>query len=411
MVSRIKSAAVLTAMAANGHRKMGKNNNRIRPRDYVCSVVVFLIAVECILLSSSTMRLGSVVSRGVEPPSPLSSTVARITANQSNNSITTTTAPAILSKCLSEPGPPGIILMSLGRSGSTVVWSTLTALTKSPPRFKVQEYVGKNQPEIKLFFDLKKPAKKKTTYGSRGGRRSRSIDHVPGKGGWKINGEWLGAYVCHLRKKNKGQAAFVGFKWKPSPWFQSSEEVRETLRLVASLATVGATQEQPPPIRIVRSRRNPLDVALSRLKHTESKQRNQRLGSHCKAGDEKCLSKLSVGKRYVSDIPGLYLCVRSAWEKGNKVDDLLRSLGVPVVFVSYDTLFYPENVAEGESEWNRALRFVSPSSPVVSWADVQGAIQHAATTPSRNHDDLIDNWRAVYAAFNGTELEHLFRLH
>ena len=312
--------------------------------------------------------------------------------------------------------------MSQGRSGSTVLWQVLTALTNSPPRFKVPEYVGDNQGAIRQFFDVATPAQEKRAYG-KGDRHARSTDHVPGAGAWKTRGEWLVDYLCHLRAQEEGRQAFVGFKWKPSAaTLRDAGEARDSLRLVAALAAEAAAAEdgaRPPPVRVLRSRRNPLDVALSRLKHRESEAGGdgKRLGAHCRVGDAKCLAQASVGRRVVDDVPGLYRNTRDVWESENEVDALLRASGVPVAFVSYDALFYPARPEEAEGEWHRALRFVTEGSPssssrradAVSWADVRGAVRHAATTPSRCHEDVIANWREVYAAFNGTELEHLFR--
>ena len=178
-----------------------------------------------------------------------------------------------------------------------------------------------------------------------------------------------------------------------------------------------------------------MDVGLSRRKH----QTNENIGPHCKGDDPdeiaECLKKYDVGKQTV-DADWLYERAMYLWNQENEVDNLLREMNIPVAFVTYDALFYPDNESDGEIEWNRALRFarggpvrdedvdgkdkakISSSSGTGShrrdwktWKDIRGSMKFAATTSSRNHKDLISNWEEVRDKFAGTPLEQFLRIY
>ena len=149
-----------------------------------------------------------------------------------------------------------------------------------------------------------------------------------------------------------------------------TREIADTLRLVARLARVNELspdraghggKQQGPPVRILRSSRNPVDVFLSRHKHKHRKNNNAHhiIEAHCNIDDTKCLQKHNVGNNQTIDnTDRMYKEVYSLWKHERDVDDWLVEMGIPTAFVTYDKLFYPDTEAEGEREWNRALRFV-----------------------------------------------------
>lgn len=314
------------------------------------------------------------------------------------------------STCLEKRGPSTpVILMSLGRSGSSTIWQMISDLTNSHHRKQTREYPGSCLEDNLYFFDTTIRAEEKLestdadiNVGYILRKSGANIWEIPGKDN-SVHGVWLQRYMCRLERESQG--GIVGFKWKPNlDQFVYRKEARESLQMIASLASMAEEAEQKPPILVVRSRRNMIDVKLSHLKHDQY----SNLTAHCRQGDEKCISSHGE-KQFVHDIPEFYRDVHKTWNEENLLDDLLNSLGVPLVSVSYDELFYPDQISNGESEWNRMIQFISPSSARLSWMDIHNSTRLVATRSTRSHVEIIENWEDVYRAFQATEIEHLFR--
>jgi hypothetical protein len=318
-------------------------------------------------------------------------------------------------ECLKKSGiqPTPSILMSIGRSGSTVILDMLSSLTKSQSDVIWREFVGQNIFDQEYFFNLTIPVEEKFESESKHINNVGLIlkqsearkTEVPAKDNFK-HGKWMMNYLCRLQKQRPNE--LVGFQFKPLLYsFVRLKEARESMQLLASLASSAAAVEQEPPIVVIRSRRNTMDVFLSTMKHLG----NSNLADHCAQGDEECLKHFKgEGKQSVDDIEFFYNKVLTMWGQENLIDRMLVELKVPHVPISYDTLYYPDQISDGEEEWNKLLQYIYPSSPRVSWADVQNAMDLAPTRSSRNHADIIGNWEEVYARFKGTEIEHLFRI-
>jgi len=219
------------------------------------------------------------------------------------------------------------------------------------------------------------------------------------------HGEWMLNRMCRLHKEIPD--AIVGFKWKPHlEEFIINEEARESLQLLASLAKAAAKKGQDPPIRVIRNRRNELDITLSNLKHYLKPD----LDPHCEQGDEDCIESHEDGKIFVQSIPRLINIVTRDFVTENIIDDMLKALGVSFLPVTYDTLYYPDQISDRVGEWNRMVQLVKPGSPIMSEADIIASTTLESTSSSRYHDDIIKNWKEVHEAFKGTNIEHLFRL-
>lgn len=315
----------------------------------------------------------------------------------------------VIPTCLAKPSKntAPAILMSLGRSGSTTIWLMLSDLTNSKDYGRAKEFPGENLQDSLYFFDTTIPAKEKMKSTNKVGDILRTAkakeSEVPGLNNSE-HGEWLVNYICRLQKER--QNGLNGFKWKPNfDQFVEREEARESVQLLASLASAAGAVGQKPPISLIRSRRNALDVKLSTLSHAE----HPELSAMCDEGDKKCI-KSHKKKIFVQDTSKLFNQVLTTWKQENMIDDLLYALEVSFVSVTYDTLFYADQISDREDEWNKMIQWVKPSSARVSWADVQNSMSLAATTSSRNHADIIENWEDVYKTFQETEIEHLFRL-
>jgi hypothetical protein len=337
---------------------------------------------------------------------------------------------ATTSNTRSSPTP--VVLMSLGRSGSSVVWQVLSKLTGVPSRFqRSREWPGSDIPELLRFFDTNTNVSQKVGINKHI-KSEQNLTMVPGLGHWQTSGKWLVSYMCAQRQRFVSQTnattattwlpntegAFslstpiVGMKWKPfwRPLWKRIEPLR-TLQNIASMAMTASTETaNRPPILIVRSRRNPIDVNLSRRKH---KQEN--VSAHCKVGNTECIERQAGKTTNISDPKMFCHEVLETWYTENLFDELLEIVTAPsslpvYISVSYDALFYPESDAAGEEAWNELVRFVSPHTPPLTWKTIKDSATMAATTITRKHADKIANWNEVYECLQGTPAEPLFRL-
>jgi len=94
---------------------------------------------------------------------------------------------------------------------------------------------------------------------------------------------------------------------------------------------------------------------------------------------------------FIKDIPKFRKDVLITLKNENMIDDMMDALNVPFISVTYDTLFWADQVSDLEDEWNRMIQWVKPSADRVSWAEIQNSMTLASTTASRNHADVIGN--------------------
>ena len=268
--------------------------------------------------------------------------------------------------CLDPNGPQPVILMSLGRSGSSSTWQVLGSLTGQET--KSVEYTGSSREESIRFFE---------------------------KIGPNDNGLWVLKYMCFMQRVFPN-AGVVGFKWKPNRSILSMAASVNGLKLLGKL--------QSPSIKVVRSRRNLLDVLISRYKHKRS---TSNVPAHCKVGDKKCLEKqLKAGIGVELPAYKVMSLLKTLTREENDVDKRLKAYGVPRISASFEKLYYSDDA----SEWKKVLQFLSPKSAkrIGSISDVRRAMTHQATShPS--HKKTIRNFDEVRAILNGTKFEKLLR--
>eukprot|EP00588_Corethron_pennatum_P000407 CAMPEP_0194287598 /NCGR_PEP_ID=MMETSP0169-20130528/35105_1 /TAXON_ID=218684 /ORGANISM="Corethron pennatum, Strain L29A3" /LENGTH=329 /DNA_ID=CAMNT_0039034347 /DNA_START=193 /DNA_END=1179 /DNA_ORIENTATION=+ len=263
--------------------------------------------------------------------------------------------------CLSEDGPFPIILMSLGRSGSGSTWQMISKLTGK--EMKSDEYTGSSISDSLKFFENIGPTE---------------------------GGKWMMDYLCSRQRQEKDGAGVVGFKWKPhlSIYLPASQNA---LELIARLAV------NDPPIRVVRSRRNSLDVYLSGLKHASPIYTS----AHCKAGDISCIRHNTKAGLNITipDVKNLYKFLRREVDAEDSVDWMLKKLGVPTVFVSYEKLYFPKTPAEGLNEWKRIFTFLGnigqSGNSDLTWDDIVNSMGHAPTSVDK-HYVKIANFESVW---------------
>jgi hypothetical protein len=265
--------------------------------------------------------------------------------------------------CLDPDGPVPYVLLTLGRSGSGSTWQIIGNLTglETPS----EEYTGSGPTESARFF-----------------ARNSGPD----------NDRWMMRNLCGKQLRHPG-AGVVGFKWKPFDTI-FSDSAGAALRTVAAL--------DRPRIAVVRSRRNLLDVVISKQKHAPG---NVRSSAHCLKGDEDCLKRqIEAGTGLVLPTDDLLDKLRTWNRLEEGVDKLLEELGVPHVAVTYERLYYG---GDDTSEWMRIFRFlgVGPGEGLTR-ERLEGAMEHVATHhPSRNA--TLANYAEVAEVLRGTEFEEL----
>ena len=80
------------------------------------------------------------------------------------------------------------------------------------------------------------------------------------------NGNWALAYFCYTQKIYKDRGGIIGFKWKPLAQSWDIEASMDGLRMIA--------HHTNPQIKVIRSKRNLLDVIISREKHKAMNEKN-----------------------------------------------------------------------------------------------------------------------------------------
>eukprot|EP00571_Detonula_confervacea_P014488 CAMPEP_0172307628 /NCGR_PEP_ID=MMETSP1058-20130122/8446_1 /TAXON_ID=83371 /ORGANISM="Detonula confervacea, Strain CCMP 353" /LENGTH=285 /DNA_ID=CAMNT_0013019845 /DNA_START=45 /DNA_END=898 /DNA_ORIENTATION=- len=250
--------------------------------------------------------------------------------------------------CTLHSHPTPMILMSLGRSGTASMYQVLSKLSgeETPQIF---EYTGGSTPKSRIFFREKIPAK-------------------------DTHGDWIVKFMCR-EQRHYPTAGIVGFKWKPYETIFTEDKAKQGLELLGRLKD---TQTQ---IKVIRSRRNLLDVMISRHKHSLSKKDNGKEGkisAHCQKDDEKCLkNQLKAGSGILLPTRRLVSHLQHLDDSENRVDNLLEMMNVPTIIVSFEKLFL---AGEDTSEWTRIFKYLGAGPTANLTAGEVEKAGHAATS-------------------------------
>lgn len=271
---------------------------------------------------------------------------------------------------LSSEGPLPIILMSLGRSGSSITWDTMSALTGK--RSRAYEITGGNRLSSKIFFD--------------------ELAEDP-----YMTHDWAVDRLCFKQKHRDAQGAgIVGFQWKPYMSSFDLEYAVEGLKKIES--------QKNPPIRIVYLTRNPMDRKISNLHHQRSKSSSNAIAAHCAVGDDACIKKHEAFDQGIIFPVGNELLdwLRNAVSSDNKIKASLSDTKVKFIHVSYEKLYN----ADDAEEWMRIFKFLrlGPSKNL-SMDDIRATFS-MASTHSKGRNEIIENYVEVEQTLAGTEFEH-----
>ena len=274
----------------------------------------------------------------------------------------TTTTDGNHNGCLDVHGPQPYILLTRGRSGSGSTWQIIGNLTgyETPN----DRPTGGTAVQSKKFFD------------------------------GKDTDDWLHEIFC-TRQEAYPKAGIVGFKWKPFDEFFSRGGQ-------AGLQTIATLNE--PQIKIVRNKRNMLDVIISSYKHKVYD--SAVTAQHCRVDDPECAQRAKEASM------GLQLPTKKLLEKlrkdkedEDKIDEMLVEMKVPHVQVTYEKLYFDED--GGVSEWMKIFKFlgIGPGDGLTK-KKLNSAMEHVATNiPS--HSVTLGNYEEVKKVLEKTEFEGL----
>ena len=253
-----------------------------------------------------------------------------------------------------------MIVLSQGRSGSTGVFQAISNLTGQS--MFVTEYTGRSPDESDKFL----------------------TKHAHDEG------EWLLDYLSKLQKQIP-KAGVVGFKWKPFRQFSSYKGGVDALKLMS---------QTDPPVKVIYSYRNPLDVMISDAKHQASK---FSIGWMCKRGDDKCVQEHQA-YRVKLETKTLVNTLQKLHQQQVQLENLLEYHKVPHLKTTYESLFFNNGDAE---PWMEIFRFlgVGPSEGL-TMEMVQEAAGTADTSLHR-HSDSLSNYAEVERVLKGSEFHDL----
>ena len=307
------------------------------------------------------------------------------------------------SKNKKPPPPLPIVLISLGRSGSSVTWDTLSRLMsgasskdgndKSKKLIHIQEFTGGNPNASDIFFD--------------------SIPHNVGQ-------MWASEKLCKIQntqynlrttrkngKKNNSTSInhppIVGFQWKP---YKKSWD-----HIYAKSALEEMGYRQHPKIRAIHLQRNPIDRMISNLKHKDHTHTGHH---HCLVGDVQCLkdheaftSKKSKNGGITIPINDLLTRIRQD-KHNNIITQGLSESGLKHITVSYEKLFNKGDGKNQATEWMRIFQFLNVE-PMIELTMNNVRDQFSMASTSRPKKDTVANWDEVVKALEGTEYVDLLK--
>ena len=279
------------------------------------------------------------------------------------------------SKCqLSSEGPLPVVLVALGRSGSSITWDTLSALTGK--RNTAYEITGGNINKSTAYFD--------------------KLEQDTSKGY-----DWAIDRLCRIQKyREDAQGAGIsGFQWKPYMNGFNHQYGIEGLKKIA--------EHRDPTVHVVYLGRNPIDRKLSNLRHKRSKlDGRSKIAAHCTVGDDACINKFSsYDHGHVFPVGNeLLQWLHHEKLRRNNSMDRLRDLKVKFITVSYEKLYDTDDA----EEWIRIFEFLQRGpSAGLSIDDVRATFSMASTHSKGGRNETIENYAEVEHTLVGTEFEHL----
>ena len=261
-----------------------------------------------------------------------------------------------------------VLMISAGRSGSSVTWDTMANLASEPDGAGLQ------------YAELP------------GNNYEQAMEQLQGLDPLEHGKCWMQRMLCarqyrNFRKKVKNRSKVHGIKWKPFTDAFNHTKAKEALDWVA----------HSPHIKVVYNDRNPLDVVISGYKHKMTS-----IPTHCRPGDQKCLDEFMAQDEIVIPVDYIVHSLAKLVQDTNLAVQMMDEHKVKRLHVSYERLYYGVNDSD-LCEWRELLSYVmeQPYNDLTR-ADIQAHMDFAATHP-KSRQESIGNYEEVEAALQATE--------
>ena len=309
-------------------------------------------------------------------------------------------------------GPIPIIVISQGRTGSSVTWNTLYRLTSEEETDNdedAEDTDGMDYDSVKAVEIAGRVVNESLDFFSK----------IPKQ---TIGSRWAEIYLCtqqHYQQQHHPKGRIVGLQWKP--FFKTFYEplAQETMERLVEL--------RDPRIRIIYNIRNPIDRRLSNLRHDAADAADHRLKAHCPINDDECRKRhenSSSSKIYFHmnfTLSGdehnnkpykqkLLHWLNQDLNDVKKIKNMLAKSGIPHVNVRYDVL-YGLDEEKALHEWRKLLRLVNSNNdgtmidPDTLTMDKVRKHFSMAKTSSKRKKDVIENYLELSHMLKGTEFK------
>ncbi len=274
--------------------------------------------------------------------------------------------------------PIPVILISLGRSGSSVTWDTMSTMLGSTT--KAFEITGGNRTKAVNFF--------------------KNLTETGAGADWPIQKACI---IQHWNMKRFDHPVITGFQWKPYRVTLSHEMGIAGLQAIANFTD--------PPIKVIFLQRNPIDRLISNIRH-RGFQHTEEVPAHCAIDDEACIQRHKEHSKGTTLPTGKSLV--ASMKQGMNADKLcnetLTENGINFISIKYDKLY---NDNEDISEWIRIFDYLGRSPKNVKDYKHNLKMQHVvdafamAPTSSKSHNETIANYEEVKETLVEADLGYL----
>lgn len=276
-----------------------------------------------------------------------------------------------------ETNPVPLILIAMGRTGSSVTWDTISTLLGSTT--KAYEITGGNATKSRNFFD--------------------SID-------LNLGSDWAIERLCKVQNynvKNFEDPVISGFQWKPYDYTFIHPYGKGALEKIAAFNN--------PPIRVLYLSRNPLDKIISNMRH-KGYQHSKEVPAHCDIDDKECIKRHEAHSQGIAFANPQMLVhdIKGSLRLDQKILDFLSSNGVKHISVSYEKLY---DSGDDVKEWVRIFDFLGRSPKHVQNYATDLTRQHIqdafafAPTSTQHHNEMITNYWEVKKVLEDAGLDYL----
>jgi hypothetical protein len=260
-------------------------------------------------------------------------------------------------------GPIPVIFIVNGRSGSDATWATLSTLAGG--RSPIGEHTGENRVKAMDFL----------------GRMTEE------EGSW-----WVTEHLCQFAHVHC-EKPLVAFKWKP---FVDSWDLPAARGMLKKLALF-----DEPKIKVILMSRNPLDVLISKIKHTKS---GHTIQAHCAPDDQACLElHANSGRGLELPTKDLLKDLKKATDSFQAFASTLKGMNIHHVSTTYEDL-YARDDAE---EWMNIFKFLGRGpTENLTMTDVIDSFTMAPTA-AKHHNESLANYDEIADILVDTEFKGL----